>query len=602
MSNINGNIIKENGITFYMESSSSKVCIDIDVDERLETFEFIKSDKVREYKLKNLKKSFPNIKKLVISSRIYIYISNTLFPNVREVDCGYYANYKPGKVLIREGNYYSGRTVVTNTFCCQTGEAVDLKGVNEIPAGAFEGCESTKIINATGVKKCSNQAFRNSAIGRMRPEHGKALIVGSILVDFDKTTGNIVIPDNKQTVTAIRDGLDFEGVKTITVHRIQSLINLQYSIPSDIKVILNEKRLIDKETFSKWRNIPEIELCSENPYYKSIDGAVYTKDGSTLVKYPSLRNGDIFIPEGVNSIISNAFCGCKVRKITLPSTMKTILPGAFFDCPNLENIDFGTGIEDIGLGHGGSIILQCPLFKELKLPPQVRTIAESAFNECDFQKVILNEGLVQIFDNVFTSRLEERTVTLPSSLLYIGKNNFFGVDTVTLKSKHIPYGLVSAITVDVYFKNNPYYVTHPYIEIKMPEKTLFLPKYIVSDVAKNVDLDLAIPSFRNIYEDKLYDCGLEVEVKQKTAIAAYTNSHDNDLKTYLRRTSRSFISKLIDENDEESLVEFIKLGILTKKTMDDTLKLAKEHNMTTVMAYILTAQQDSEEGKASFRL
>ena len=96
MSNINGNIIKENGITFYMESSSSKVCIDIDVDEKLETFEFIKSDKVREYKLRNLKICFPNIKKLVISSRIYIDISNTLFPNVREVDCGYYANYKPG--------------------------------------------------------------------------------------------------------------------------------------------------------------------------------------------------------------------------------------------------------------------------------------------------------------------------------------------------------------------------------------------------------------------------------------------------------------------------------------------------------------------------
>lgn len=601
MSNINGNIIKENGITFYMESSSSKVCIDIDVDDGIETFEFIKNDKVREYKLRNLKKSFPNIKKLVISSRINVDMPNTLFPNVREVDCGYYVNYKSGKVLIREGNYYSG-TTVTNTFCCQTDETVDLKGVNEIPAGAFEGCESTKIINATGVKKCSNQAFRNSAIGRMRPEHGKALIVGSILVDFDKTTDNIVIPDNKQTITAIRDGLDFEGVKAITVHRIQSLINLQYSIPSDIKVILNEKKLIDKETFSVWRNIPEIELCNENPYYKSIDGAIYTKDGSTLVKYPSLRNGDISIPEGVNSIISNAFCGCKVRKITLPSTMKTILPGAFFDCPNLEDIDFGTGIEDIGLGHGGSIILQCPLFKELELPPQVRTIAESAFSECDFQKVILNEGLVQIFDNVFMSQLEERTVTLPSSLLYIGKYNFFGVDTVTLKSKRIPYGLVSAVTVDVYFKNNPYYVTHPYIEIKMPEKTLFLPKYIASDVAKKVDLDLAIPSFRNIYEDKLYDCGLEVEVKQKTAIAAYINSHDDNLKTYLRRISKSLISKLIDENDEESLVEFIKLGILTKKTMDDTLKLAKEHNMTTVMAYILKAQQDSEGGKSSFRL
>ena len=601
MSNTNGNIIKENGITFYMESSSSKACIDIDVDDGIETFEFIKNDKVREYKLRNLKKSFPNIKKLVISSRINVDMPNTLFPNVREVDCGYYVNYKSGKVLIREGNYYSG-TAVTNTFCCQADEAVDLKGVNEISDGAFEGCESTKLVNATCIRKCSNQAFRNSAIGRMQPERGKALIVGPILVDFDNTADNIVIPDNRQTITAIRDGVNFAGVKTITIHKIQSLINIQCSIPADIKVILNEKKLIDKETFSAWRNIPEIELCNENPYYKSIDGAIYTKDGSTLVKYPSLRNGDISIPEGVSSIISNAFCGCKVRKITLPSTMKTILPGAFSDCPNLESIDFGTGIEDIGLGHGGSIILQCPLFKELELPSQVRTIAESAFSECDFQKVILNEGLVQIFDNVFMSQLEERTVTLPSSLLYIGKNNFFGVDTVTLKNKRIPYGLVSAVTVDVYFKNNPYYVTHPYIEIKMPEKTLFLPKYIDSDVAKKVDLDLAIPSFRNIYEDKLYDCGLEVEVKQKTAIAAYINSHDDGLKTYLRRTSKSLISKLMDENDEESLVEFIKLGILTKKTMDDTLKLAKEYNMTTVMAYILKAQQDSEGGKSSFRL
>lgn len=601
MSNTNGNIIKENGITFYMESSSSKVCVDIDVNDGIETFEFIKSDKVREYKLRNLKKSFPNIKKLVISSRINVDMPNTLFPNVREVDCGYYVNYKSGKVLIREGNYYSG-TVVTNTFCCQADEAVDLKGVNEILDGAFEGCESTKLVNATCIRKCSNQAFRDSAIGRMRPERGKALIVGPILVDFDNTADNIVIPDNRQTITAIRDGVNFAGIKTITIHRIQSLINIQYSIPADIKVILNEKKLIDKETFSAWRNIPEIEFCNENPYYKSIDGAIYTKDGSTLVKYPSLRNGDISIPEGVNSIISNAFCGCKVRKITLPSTMKTILPGAFSDCPNLESIDFGTGIEDIGLGHGGSIILQCPLFKELELPSQVRTIAESAFSECNFQKVILNEGLVQIFDNVFTSRLEERTVTLPSSLLYIGKNNFFGVDAVTLKSRHIPYGLVSAVTVDVYFENNPYYATHPYIEIKMPEKTLFLPKYIASDTAKKADLDLAIPSFRDIYENKLYDYGLEVEVKQKTAIAAYVNSPDEALKTYLRRTSKSLIGKLMDEKDEESLVEFIKLGILTKKTMDDTLRLAKEHKMTTVMAYILKAQQDSEEGKTSFRL
>lgn len=598
---MNNTIIKGNGITFYKESPDSDVCIDIDVDAKIDTFQFVKNGDIRSYKLKESKKCFPNVKKIVIPDRMDIDIPNSLFPNVREVDCVHYGNYKSGKVLVREASYYTG-AVLINTFFHQEDEAVDLKGACEIADGAFEGCESIKLTNAAGIRKCSNQAFRNSAIGRLRPEKGKALLVGPILVDFDNTTEEIIIPDNKQTITAVREGLNFENVKTITINKIQSLINIQDSLPADIKVVLNEKKLIDKDMFSAWRNIPEVELCDENPYYKSIDGAIYTKDGSTIVKYPSLRHGDVSIPEGVNTIASNAFCGCKLKKVAFPSTMRTILPRAFYNCPNLEKIDFGTGIEDIGLGHGGSIVSQCPLFKELELPSQVRTIAESAFEECDFEQVKLNEGLVQIYDNVFKTRQQKkRKITLPASLLYIGAHNFYGVHTVILNGNHIPYGLVSAITLS-YIDQDYYDTLRGYIQIETPEKRFFLPKYIATDVAKKIDADLAVPSFRDIYGDKLYDYGLEVEIKQQTAFAAYYNTPTDALKTYLRRTSKSFITKLMDAKDEKSLVEFVKVGILTPKMLNDTLKLAKEHDMTTLMAYILKVQQDSEEGKTSFRL
>ena len=55
-------------------------------------------------------------------------------------------------------------------------------------------------------------------------------------------------------------------------------------------------------------------------------------------------------------------------------------------------------------------------------------------------------------------------------------------------------------------------------------------------------------------------------------------------------------------NDETGLIDFIKLGIMTPKALDDTYKKAKEKSLTTVMAYICEAQKDMASGKSSFSL
>lgn len=55
-------------------------------------------------------------------------------------------------------------------------------------------------------------------------------------------------------------------------------------------------------------------------------------------------------------------------------------------------------------------------------------------------------------------------------------------------------------------------------------------------------------------------------------------------------------------NNETGLIEYLKLGIMTPKALDDTYKTAKKNNMTTVMAYILDEKNKAESSETSFKL
>ena len=45
---------------------------------------------------------------------------------------------------------------------------------------------ATKIINSGSVVSCAEYAFRNSAIGDLKPESNGAIIAGSVLVNIDE--------------------------------------------------------------------------------------------------------------------------------------------------------------------------------------------------------------------------------------------------------------------------------------------------------------------------------------------------------------------------------------------------------------------------------
>lgn len=586
--------IEEDGVVYTIDENSGD-CIDIDVKPGVEEVSF-EASFGREYLLGDCKKVFPDVRKIVIDYSVYdIDIPNALFPNVKEVKCSsWYGKYtKSGSVLLRN----DGDQILTNVFVKKEGETVDLKYATKIENDAFSGCMATKIINSGSVVSCAEYAFRNSAIGDLKPEPNGAIIAGSVLVNIDETAENIVLPDKRVSLTAMRDGINFDNVKSITANRAQTVINLRHKLPVGIKIILKDKSYITDEQLSAWSPFPILELTEDNPYYSTKGGCLLSKDGLVLVKYPSAISGTVHIPDGIETITSYAFTLSEAEEVCFPDSLKVLMPKCFCLCNKLKKVDFGHGIEEIGIGHDCRLFMRCSMLHEIEIPSQVRIIGESAFLETEISKVTFHEGLTQIMDYAFKQSCIKE-VTLPASLKYIGIQSFPGVDSVTLSSNDMPYGIAEAITSDTTPDNN----SPMYIKIKKPTATVFMPRYIVTADAATLDTRLAIPSFRENCEKLLYDYGMQPEIKWKTAIKTMKEFPNDAVRTYLRRVSKNIVAMYMNLSDETGLIDFIKLGIMTPKALDDTYKKAKEKGLTIVMAYICEAQKDMTGGKSSFSL
>ena len=92
--------------------------------------------------------------------------------------------------------------------------------------------------------------------------------------------------------------------------------------------------------FASCPKLSKITVDENNEFYKSIDGSLYTKDGSVLIQYAVGKSDKTFtLPDGVISIDDSAFVGCtSLTKIILSEGLKEIGTSAFSYCTNLKSI------------------------------------------------------------------------------------------------------------------------------------------------------------------------------------------------------------------------------------------------------------------------
>jgi len=156
-------------------------------------------------------------------------------------------------------------------------------------------------------------------------------------------------------------------------------------------------------------NLKTIQVESGNSSFKSIDGILYTTDGTRLIACIQTKLGRIDIPSSVNKIGSNAFGGCSaLTTISIPATVNYFGLGAFSDCSVLSSIYANAPIP-VDLSKNGYVFYNvnkttCTLY----VPIGSRALYQAANQWKDFINIVevnttnsknINQINVNIFPN-----------------------------------------------------------------------------------------------------------------------------------------------------------------------------------------------------------
>lgn len=96
--------------------------------------------------------------------------------------------------------------------------------------------------------------------------------------------------------------------------------------------------------------------------------------GKKAFQYSELTNVNF---ENVEVIGVDAFLESKITSITFPTTLRKIEMDAFYNCRELESVEFNNGLETIGY----NAFYNCS-FKTLSIPASVTSLEEGAFIDC----------------------------------------------------------------------------------------------------------------------------------------------------------------------------------------------------------------------------
>lgn len=141
-----------------------------------------------------------------------------------------------------------------------------------------------------------------------------------------------------------------------------------------------------------------------------------------------LRVESVLIPQGVASIGSGIFDGCKnLKEVSLPLGLSFIGDNAFKNCKALTNITIPDSVSHIGSGaFSGSSI------KSIVLPGGISSIPAEGFKNCKkLVSITVPNGVISIQRESFYGCKSITRVNLPQGLISIGRDAFHNCESLT---------------------------------------------------------------------------------------------------------------------------------------------------------------------------
>ena len=163
-----------------------------------------------------------------------------------------------------------------------------------------------------------------------------------------------------------------DSVLTIGIEAFAANPNLQYVTIGSAVSSIGETAFGTLSIFV--RELSSITVSANNPYFKSVNNAVYTKDGKTLVLIATDMS-TLNVLSGVTTIRAKACYSANITSVTLPSSLTTIEASAFAGCSVLETITFPDNVTEIG----ASAFFGCAKLFSINFGSGLTSIGDSAF-------------------------------------------------------------------------------------------------------------------------------------------------------------------------------------------------------------------------------
>ena len=308
--------------------------------------------------------------------------------------------------------------------------------VKYIKTEAFFNCEITNIIITENVVQIEDFAFEHCRMLKSVSFTSSNPIIGKGIF---KNCCQLQHVELSQDMKSISNTM-FEGCKNLTIIAGEHL-----------KEIAND-------AFKECMNL-KMEIPTNNPNFCSINGSLYTKDFTKILK-ANTQTEHFVIPNSVksigeysfaNSIItsielhseienieSHAFAGCRnLSSINLPNTVKHVGTEAFYGCGELTNIIMS------GAAEYGFDVFGCTKVNYLFIPGDIKVLKYGMLNSCKTKILHIGEGIEKI-EKFFIQNECPDKIIIPNTLRDIDEQAF-AIWTGQLPIIEGPQELVSMI-------------------------------------------------------------------------------------------------------------------------------------------------------------
>ena len=263
-----------------------------------------------------------------------------------------------------------------------------------------------------------------------------------------KAITELVLPEG---MTGISD-YAFFGTSALTHVKLPStLLSIGYAAfgGSGVKDILLPAGVntIREMAFRDCDSLTAFTAAEDNQSFQSIDGVLYSKDGTALVCWPCGKDGDFTISEDVTAIKEGAFAGAKgLSSVTIPDAVTSIGAYAFDGCKGLLSARLPESLQLIPRFAFGC----CSGLAAIDIPDSVESIDYAAFYQCSaLSSVSLGSGIKSLGDFAFAECANLAEITLIRGLERLGRQAFY--QCASLRSVVIP-GTVQAMGDYVFYE------------------------------------------------------------------------------------------------------------------------------------------------------